>query len=65
MKTETETLVSTDNPFERARKAWKVMGFKNDRLNQVETLAEVFMVYQNFDRSTTKHEACHSPIYMP
>ena len=49
-------LNAKDNPFERARKAWEVMGFRNDRLEQIGKLAEVFMAYHEFDRSTPSPE---------
>ncbi len=42
-------LLVTDNSFERARKAWYMMGFthKGDAFC---VLAEVFMAYQEFDK---------------
>ena len=46
----TVELLVTDNPFERARKAWSLMGFVNDRTNCIGALAEVFMAYQEFDK---------------
>lgn len=51
-----ETLSVDDNPFERARKAWKMMGFVNDRLGQTGILAETFMAYRDLDRSV-----CEAP----
>lgn len=44
-------LLAADNPFERARKAWRAMGFVNNRPAQIGYLAEVFMAYQDFDRA--------------
>lgn len=46
-------LNATDNPFERARKAWEVMGFANQSGNCIGSLAEVFMAYQKFDRQSS------------
>ena len=45
-------LCATDNPFERARKAWRVIGFVNDRHGGIGLLAEVFMAYRDLDRAT-------------
>lgn len=52
-----ETLCVTDNSFERARKAWKMMGFVNDKLGQTGTLAEIFMAYRDLDKDEANHEA--------
>ncbi len=49
-----EKLYVTDNPFERARKAWKLLGFPNDRLGLTGTLAEVFMAYRDLDTKENK-----------
>ena len=46
----TELLYVTDNPFERARKTWKLLGFSNDRLGHIGTLAEIFMAYGDLDK---------------
>ena len=46
-------LYAADDPFERARKAWKVLGFVNDRHGAVGRLAEAFMAYRDFDRAST------------
>ena len=39
------------DPFARARKAFKMMGFVNDRLGLTGTLAEIFMAYRDLDSS--------------
>ena len=49
-----ETLSATDDPYIRAQKAWKILGFTNDRLGLVGTLAEVFMLYRDLDIKENK-----------
>ncbi len=51
--TDRETLSATDDPYRRAQKAWKIMGFSDTFYSEkrsLDTLAEVFMMYRDLDK---------------